>query len=68
MAEPLLQPGIPLLHDHVVDGIGQRLGGTYDDADFLGPGDTRIDKVSLKNPHIPHAFPRSKLLGNGHPC
>ena len=52
--KPFLQPDIPLLHDHIVDGIGQCLGGSDDDADFLGPGDTRIDKVSLKHHEMGH--------------
>ena len=52
--ESFLQPRIPLLHNHVVDGIGQCLGGADDDADFLGPGDTSINEVSLKHHEMGH--------------
>ena len=52
--ESFLQPGIPLLHNHVVDGISQSLGGSDNDADFLGPGDTRIDEIPLKHHVMGH--------------
>ena len=37
-----------------MDGIGQCLGGAHNDTDFLGPGDTRIDEVSLKHHEMGH--------------
>ena len=54
--EPFLQHRIPLLNDHVMDGIGQCLGGTDYDADSLCPGDTRIDEVSLKHHEMSHQY------------
>ena len=52
--KPFLQLGVAFLPDHVVDGIGQCLGGAHDNADFLCPGDTRIDKVPLKHHEMGH--------------
>ncbi len=54
LGKPFLQLRVALLHDHIMDGIGQCLGGADDDADFLGSGDTRIDKVSLKHHEMGH--------------
>ena len=54
--KPFLQLSIPFLNDHVVDTIGQCLGGADDDADFLCPGDTRIDEVSLKHHEMGHHY------------
>ena len=52
--EPFPQLGITFLHDHVVDGIGRCLRGAHDDADFLGPGDTRINEISLEHHEMGH--------------
>ena len=52
--KPFLQLGVAFLNDHVVDGIGQGLGCADYDADFLCPGDTRIDEVSLKHHEMGH--------------
>ncbi len=56
LSKSLLQPRIAPLNDHVVDGIGQCLGGADDDADSLCPGDTCIDKVSLKHHEMGHQY------------
>ncbi len=48
LSRSFLQPRIPLLHHHIVDGISQCHGVADDDADFLGPGDTSINEVSQK--------------------